>query len=150
MTKGLRTTAGLLALGVVAGLMSGQAHAEDVTVKLEGVRAGGGKLLASLNTQETFMKGMGAYNALVEAPAQGGSATVVFKGVKPGKYALNVMHDQDGDGKMKQGANGMPAEGFAMKDGEFLMGPPNWAQQSFDVGDKPVSMTERMVYMPGS
>jgi uncharacterized protein (DUF2141 family) len=137
-------------VGALSGLIAAAAHAEDVTVKLEGVRSGGGQLLATLATEQQFMQGPGTYNQMVAAPAAGGSVTVVFKGVKPGRYALNVLHDQDGDFQMKQGSNGMPAEGFAMKNGEFLMGPPNWAEQSFDVGAAPLSMTERMVYFPGS
>jgi uncharacterized protein (DUF2141 family) len=149
MTSFSRSLASAAVLGLAVLTVTSTAHADTVTIRLEGVRKGGGDLLVSLNTEENFMKGAGAYNEMVPAPAQGGSATVVFKGVKPGRYALNAMHDQDGDRKMKQGANGMPQEGFAMKNGEFMMGPPNWAEQSFDVGAAPFSMTERMVYFPG-
>ena len=37
-----------------------------------------------------------------------GKATCAFKGIKPGEYAVSVMHDSDKDGKLKTSLVGRP------------------------------------------
>ncbi len=40
-----------------------------------------------------------------------GSSTVTFKNLPPGKYAVNILHDEDEDGKIKKGLM-LPKEGI--------------------------------------
>lgn len=47
-----------------------------------------------------------------EAPAREG-ALLLFEDVPAGEYALAVMHDADGDGRLARGAFGLPREGYA-------------------------------------
>jgi uncharacterized protein (DUF2141 family) len=70
-----------------------------------------------------------------------------FADVVPGRYAIAVLHDENGNGKVDRALGLMPKEGFGFsRDAPVRMGPPSFKQASFDVaGD--ASQTLRMRYM---
>ena len=131
------------AIAVLAVAASGAAFADDVTITLTGVHAGG-SILGALQTEAEFMKPSGTYGAM--APSKDGTVVLVFKDVAPGEYALSILQDDDGDKTMKLDAKGMPAEGWAMKNAAKFKGKPTFAQAKFTVEAKPVAFTEAMIY----
>ena len=134
-----------LSLAAVAALsLAVPAMAEDVTVTLTGVEARGGVLLAALQTQDQFMQPAGTYGERIADPAAG-VVRVRFRDVAPGDYALMVMHDEDSDGRMKM--NGyMPAEGWAMINGDSLRGPPTFDLVKFTVSASGADISVPMSY----
>ena len=134
-----------LSLAAVAALsLAAPALAEDVTVTLTGVQARGGVLLATLQTQGQFMQPAGAYGERIAGPAAG-VVRVRFRDVAPGDYALMVLHDEDSDGQMK--LNGyMPAEGWAMVNGDALRGPPTFDLVKFTVSASGADISVPMTY----
>jgi len=81
-------TVGLI-LGLVFTTMILQAQdttGVDVTVIIENVLSDEGKLVGSIHTQETFMKGPGIQNTAIDAVA--GEQSITFKNVAPGTFAL--------------------------------------------------------------
>jgi uncharacterized protein (DUF2141 family) len=122
-----------LSLAAVAALSlaAPAALAEDVTLTLTGVEARGGVLLVALQTRGQFMQAAGSYGERIVDPASG-DVRLTFRDVAPGDYALMVLHDEDGDGQMKM--NGyMPAEGWAMINGDALRATPTFDQVKFTV-----------------
>ncbi|MEY4555849.1 MAG: hypothetical protein RL093_968 [Pseudomonadota bacterium] len=134
-----------LSLAAVAALsLATPALAEDVTVTLTGVEARGGVIVASLQTRGEFMQTSAAHADRVERPAAG-SVRLTFRGVAPGDYALMAMHDEDADGRMKM--NGyMPAEGWAMINGDALRGPPTFDLVKFTVSATGTDISVPMTY----
>jgi uncharacterized protein (DUF2141 family) len=135
-------------LAVVAGLaaLAAPAFAEDLTIKLLGVEARGGKILVAVYTQAEFQK-KPAYTAMADAPAKKGDVTVTIKDVAPGTYSFSALHDENGDMKMKINPNGMPGEGWSAVNGDFLRGPPTFEDTKFTVAaGKTFSITEMMHY----
>lgn len=134
-----------LSLAVVAALsLAAPALAEDVVVTLTGVEARGGAMLVSLQTRGQFMQPTAAHGERIERPAAG-VLRVTFRDVAPGDYALSVLHDEDGDGRMK--LNGyMPAEGWAMLNGETLRATPTFDQVKFAVPAAGAAITVPMAY----
>jgi uncharacterized protein (DUF2141 family) len=126
------------------------ASAGEVRVTLTGVKAKPGQILATLQTEDQFMKGEGAYSAQATPPAADGSLTIVFPNVAPGAYAFSAMHDENGDYQMQREENGYPKEGWAMSKGAALRGPPAFAVVKIDVGADALTLTEPMVYPGGS
>lgn len=125
----------------------GGAHAQDVSVTLNGVEPRGGKVLVSLQTEAQFMHGQGAYSAMADAPATKGPVVVVFHDVAPGDYAMSAMHDENSDYQMRTNPSGMPLEGYAISNAVALTGPPIWVVNKFTVAaSAPVSLTENMFY----
>lgn len=134
-----------LSLAAVAALsLAAPAMAGDVTITLTGVQARGGVLLAALQTQGQFMQPTGTYGDRVVDPTPG-TVRVTFRNVAPGDYALTVLHDEDGDGQMKM--NGyMPAEGWAMINGDSLRGPPTFEHVKFTVAATGTDLSVPMSY----
>lgn len=121
------------------------ALAADVTLTLDGVQARGGRLLVALQTRDQFLKQEGAYGEIIADPAAG-TRTVVFRDVAPGDYSVSVLHDADGDGRMKM--NGvMPAEGWTMLNAESLRAAPQFDQVDFTApAAGAVSLRASMIY----
>jgi uncharacterized protein (DUF2141 family) len=134
-----------LSLAAVAALsLAAPAFAGDVTVTLTGVQARGGVLLAALQTQGQFMQPAGAYGERIVDPASG-AVRVTFRNVAPGDYALMVLHDADSDGQMAMNGS-MPAEGWAMVNGDTLRATPTFDQVKFSVPASGADLSVPMSY----
>ena len=74
--------------------------------------------------------------------------TLTFTGIRPGHYAISLLHDENDNGRMDKKLLFMPKEGYGFsRDAPVRMGPPKFAEAEFDVGSEPVSLTIRMRYM---
>lgn len=62
-----------------------------------------------------------------------GKATCTFKGIKPGEYAVSVMHDADKDGKLKTSFVGRPKEWWGVSNNvpAERFGPPKYEAATF-------------------
>ncbi len=135
----------LFVTAALACLIAAPAVAGDVVVTLTGVEARGGEILASLNTEATFMRGQGEYGVIASGD-EAGTITLTFEDVAPGDYALMVMHDENGNGQFDMSPMGMPDEGFAFSNG-VSMGMPTFAAHKFTVGEDGAVLTESILYM---
>jgi uncharacterized protein (DUF2141 family) len=62
-----------------------------------------------------------------------GKATCTFKGVKPGTYAVSVMHDENKDGQLETSLVGRPKEWWGVSNDvpAERFGPPKYEKASF-------------------
>lgn len=75
-----------------------------------------------------------------------GPHTVEIPNVKPGTYAISVIQDLNGNGKLDKSVVGMPKEPLAFSRIKSIpRGKPKFADCAFPVGEKDVSMTIRLV-----
>nr|WP_137677109.1 DUF2141 domain-containing protein [Parerythrobacter lutipelagi] len=83
----------------------------------------------------------------VVVPA-GKSVTLRFEGVKPGNYAIALLHDENNNNKADRALMMMPTEGFGFsRDAKVRMGPPKFKSASFKVEQGNSRQTIRMRYM---
>jgi dienelactone hydrolase/uncharacterized protein (DUF2141 family) len=132
----------LLGLIFMAGAAAAQsASGARVAVTFDGVRSDTGQVMAVLcGDPPKFMVGCNTYTARV--PAKAGATEVVFEGVKPGAYALQAFHDENGDGRAQ-----IPPEGYAF--GNDVSFPPTFQGASITIaGDTRVRA--RMTYLIGA
>ncbi|MFA5418112.1 MAG: DUF2141 domain-containing protein [Bacteroidales bacterium] len=63
-----------------------------------------------------------------------GASSVTFENLPVGKYAVNILHDEDNDGKIKKGLI-LPKEGIGFSNYESIniLNPPNFRKASFDL-----------------
>ena len=127
--KTLTLIMGLLFTGLVANAQNSEGI--TVTVTIENVLNDGGKVMASLHTADTFMKGPGVSSA--EADGKKGEVTLTFENVAPGTYAVMAIHDENGNQRMDFEANGMPKESYGMTGNDMAMGPPTFELAKFEV-----------------
>ncbi|HWM85832.1 MAG TPA: DUF2141 domain-containing protein, partial [Kofleriaceae bacterium] len=60
-----------------------------------------------------------------------GKARALLRQIPAGTYAVGVLHDEDGDHKMKTGMFGRPKEGYgASRDARGRFGPPRFDDAS--------------------
>lgn len=112
-----------------------------IKVTIDNVTSDEGKVLASVHTTDTFMRGPGILNA--ESEIKGGKATLTFEDVAPGTYAIMAMHDANDNKQMDFEANGMPKESYGMSGNDMTMGPPNFNMAKFEVTDKDLEFNIR-------
>ncbi|MXO75355.1 DUF2141 domain-containing protein [Altererythrobacter aerius] len=131
-------------------MLGGAAPAgQTVTVDLSGLRSATGIVRACM-TQDA-----GAFPACpkdakshhLTVPADR-STRLTFRNVAPGRYALAVLHDENGNGKADRALGMMPKEGFGFsRDAPVRMAPPKFGDAAFAVGDRDVALAVRMRYM---
>jgi len=127
-----------------AGLTGAAAHAGDVDVTLNGVRSGG-NLYISLQSRGEFMENNGTAGEIFK-DVRGGTLSVTLEDVPDGAYAASVWHDIDCDGVFDTDDQGVPIDGWSMKNGEALRSAPSFDQVSISVsGD--TSLVLDMVYL---
>jgi uncharacterized protein (DUF2141 family) len=74
------------------------------------------------------------------------AASVVFKDLSAGKYAVNILHDEDSNGKIKKGFI-LPKEGIGFSNFQSigLSNKPSFKKASFEVNaDKSIAV--KMIY----
>ena len=122
-----------LALTTVFGF-SQEVEGVNITVTIDNVTSDKGKVLMSLHTSETFMKGNGIKDA--ETEIKDGKVTITFENVLPGEYAILAMHDANDNKRMDFQENGMPTESFGISNNVMAMGPPQYDDAKFKVENK--------------
>ena len=106
-----------------------------VTVPVPGE---GGTVIAGLYNEETFLKSAPLNGQ--ESDIVDGKATVTFKNVTPGTYAITLFHDKNGNKQMDFEPNGMPKEMYGVSNNVMSMGPPQWNNAKFEVGQESLSL----------
>jgi uncharacterized protein (DUF2141 family) len=71
--------------------------------------------------------------ATVRAPIRERAAGCRFPDLAPGAYAVAVVHDENGDGRLNRNLVGLPAEGVgASNNPKSRFGPPKYDDARFD------------------
>lgn len=104
----------------------------NIKVTIDNVTSNEGKVLVSLHTMETFMKGPGIKN--LESDIENGMVSFTFEDVAPGTYAIMALHDVNENRRMDFEETGMPKESYGMSGNDMSYGPPNFETAKFEVG----------------
>jgi uncharacterized protein (DUF2141 family) len=73
---------------------------------------------------------------------------VTFPDIKPGNYAVSVLHDENQNKDLDQGRLGIPKEGYGFSNNAMgVIGPPSFKKARFHVPDGDSSITIKMKYM---
>ena len=127
---------------LVAALgLSVAASAEDapptdgtLTVKISNLQNDQGQIGCSLYAgKEGFPSDSEKAAKRMFVTPKAGKAMCVFEGVKPGTYAVSVMHDADKDGELKTNLVGRPKEWWGVSNDvpAERFGPPKYEKATF-------------------
>lgn len=140
--------AGVAGAGV-AGAASPPAPAE-LTVEVTNLRNAKGLVRACLTSEAEGFPDCSdpARSYQIAVPAMG-RVTLTFLGVRPGRYAVALLHDENGNGKADRAAMMIPREGFGFsRDAKVRFGPPRFAAAAFDIASGSAErISIRMRYM---
>ena len=115
------------------------AHAARLDIELAGIENDHGLVRVAVCTPATFMTRDCPFTGA--ASAKPGSVAVSMPDIPPGRYAVQACHDEDGNGRLRKGMFGLPAEasGFS-RDARIRLGPPSFEKAAMDVAE-PVTAT---------
>ncbi|PRX54305.1 DUF2141 domain-containing protein [Flagellimonas meridianipacifica] len=135
-----------LALALAFFLVQLIGHAQEtdgvnITITIDNVLNDNGKVMATLHTEDTFMKGPGIQN--LESSIEDGKVSLTFKNVTPGTYAIMALHDTNENRRMDYQENGMPSESYGMSGNEMSLGPPNFVDAKFEVAQEDLEFNIR-------
>lgn len=130
------------------GLLTAAFEAGEVEVQVQGLRNARGLVRLCLTRNPAhFPNCNGDPAAVKRSVAAGEAGSIRLSGVAPGVYALAVIHDENGNGRLDRFL-AIPREGFAFsRNPRIRMGPPSFAEVRFDVAGAPVRQAVRMKYL---
>jgi uncharacterized protein (DUF2141 family) len=135
--------AGLAVLGSAAPALAG-----DVVITVTDLRSTKGVVRACMTTRSDIfpkcIKDPGAYRTVVPA---GKTVEIRFTGVKPGDYAIALLHDENDNGKADRALGMAPKEGYGFsRDAPVRMAPPKFKDAVFTQGEASSRVTIKMRY----
>jgi uncharacterized protein (DUF2141 family) len=109
------------------------ASANDLKVSIAGLKNQRGQICLSV-----FANGQGFPNngnAAIRAQCtKASNPSITFKNLKPGNYAIAIVHDANSNNRLDTNPLGIPTEGFGFsRDPQILTGPPKFGDSAFNV-----------------
>jgi uncharacterized protein (DUF2141 family) len=109
----------------------------SLSVRLSEFRSAEGRVAVALfDTEGSFPDQKKALRGKT-VRIDGTTAFVRFDGLKPGVYAVAVLHDENSNDKMDFNLVGMPLEGFGFSnDAKVWLGPPSFDSAAFRLKER--------------
>jgi len=122
----------ILAVPAVASLSPAATAEINVAVHVSGIEKQSGAVYAGLYDASGW-KG-GHFIMAVHVPVTSGDITLDLTAPAPGRYAIRLFHDLNGNGKLDKNFFGIPQEPYAFSNNASgSMGPPDFDAAAFDV-----------------
>ena len=128
-----------LVYSIVLGGLVPHAQAGDLTVSITNVRTDQGTLLVSVTNTEAGWNNQEKPVAAAKVAATGKDSVLHFN-LPAGSYAVQVMHDENGNGKLDANFMGIPTEGYGFSNNPQVMRKASFSEAKFDLGDAPSSI----------
>lgn len=121
----------------------------NLTIDVKDLRNSKGTVLFALyNREDAFPdENYTKYLKKLTGKIVNGSASVTFENLPAGKYAVNILHDEDNNGKIKKGII-LPKEGIGFSNFQSIgfSNRPSFVQASFNLsGDTKIKV--KIIYM---
>lgn len=121
----------------------------SLTVTVNNLRNADGEVVFALyNREDAFPdEHYKKYFKKITGKIINGSSSVIFENLPAGKYAVNILHDENMDGKIKKGFI-MPVEGIGFSNYQSIGigNKPNFSKASFDVQND-VKINVKVIYL---
>lgn len=87
------------------------------------------------------------YYKILKGEIISGSSTIIFKNIPSGKYAVNILHDENKNGKIDKGYI-LPIEGVGFSNYQSigLTNRPNFSKASFQLKENK-TISVKLIYM---
>lgn len=119
----------LITGAAIAGV---EAKSAPLAVSVSGLHSTKGRIIACLWRDKAGFPSCAKRRTAVRVtlPVSATSMEVRFPDVAPGRYAVTIEHDENGDGKMGHNLIGMPTEGVGVSNNPG--GMPGWEKSLFN------------------
>lgn len=117
----------------------------DLVITIAGLRNSEGTILAGVFDRDEGFPDEAFMGKTTQI--SGNSARVIFEDLKPGRYALAIIHDENGNGKLDTNGFGIPSEGFCFGNNAMgLFGPPSFRKASVSIEEGSTTHPLKMKY----
>ena len=128
----------------VLSLFAAAVNAGELTVTITDIRASQGTLMVSVVDSDAAWNSQAKPVAAQKATATKGEMTLKFGNLPAGKYAVQVMHDENDNGKMDTNFLGIPSEGYGFSNNPNVMRRAHFDEARFEVGAEAKTITIRL------
>lgn len=123
------------------------ALAAQLNLTLQGLRNRSGQVHLCLTRDEAFFPDCSRDPRAVKRSLATGEAGRLSIDAPPGDYALSVVHDQNGNGRLDTFL-GIPREGFGFsRNPAIRMGPPRFRETRFTLPEEGATFAVRIRYI---
>lgn len=130
---------GRLAMALGMALYGHFACGAALTVSVDNIQTTEGDIRIVVYDESNWLNREEWTNRLVQ-PATGDTMTATFE-LPPGRYAVAVLHDENGNGKMDTRLLRMPKEPYGFSNGaKPRMGPPKFEDAVFDLAEEDLTV----------
>jgi len=135
----MKTIAVLIALFIGQTFYAQSETSAEILVTVENIKSDNGTLLFGVYSEKTFLKAKPEFYA--ESKIANGIASVTFKDLPAGTYAISCFHDKNSNSQMDFEPTGMPLEPYGISNNNInAYGPPVWEDAKFELGEKSLDM----------
>jgi uncharacterized protein (DUF2141 family) len=123
-----------LGMALVLAGWAGTAAAADLSLTIEGARSSRGTVAICLWSDSAGFPDCGASRTAQRRTVAAGTLgqPIVFKGLKPGTFAISALHDENGNGRLDTNFLGIPKEGIAVSNDALpKFSAPRFADTAF-------------------
>jgi uncharacterized protein (DUF2141 family) len=129
-------TSGFVAAICASWALWAHAQSVEITVQVAGLRSAQGRVLVALHAdRSSFPSQWDRATASVSVAAATPAVTLAVKLPSPGRYALIVVHDEDGNGRMTKNLIGLPREGYTTGNNPAELEFPRFDRSLVDIRD---------------
>ena len=145
----MRTLSIAILTALIAGSVSAQKTPGVLRVKAEGLRSDRGQVICELySSAEGFPAKPEKAVAKVSAAIHQGQASCEFAGLAAGTYAVALIHDENGNGRLDTNFLGIPREGVgATNNARSRFGPPKFDEAAFHYTGGVLELVVKMGYL---
>jgi uncharacterized protein (DUF2141 family) len=123
-------------------------NAGELTVTVSDIRAAKGSLLVSVVNTEAAWNGeekpLAADKVVVADKVKPGEPVVFKFNLPAGSYAVQVMHDENDNGKLDSNFMGIPIEGYGFSNNPQVMRRAYFSEAKFDITGAPTAIVVRL------
>ncbi len=135
----------MLSLSGAGLVVAMPASGADLTVEVHGLRSNGGAVHFGLYDTPGAFPDYDGRLAGARTGIKDRRAVAVFKGLKPGRYALAVYHDENANGEFDRFIFGLPIEDYGFSNGATVFfGPPSFEAAAVTVPTEGLRITIRV------
>lgn len=117
----------------------------DLRIAIKNINGIRGQLMVGLFDNEKGFPKTATVGKVVAVQAD--SALVIFSDLRPGSYAIGVIHDANSNGKLDTNLLGIPKEGFAFGNNAMgTFGPPSFNSAQIRIDTRPVNQVLVLKY----
>ena len=131
----------LIASGSIGAMPFAQAG--ELTVTISDIRNAKGTIMVAVEKSDAGWNDQEKPVAAQKIPASGKEVVLKFD-LPAGEYAVQVMHDENDNGKLDTNFMGMPTEGYGFSNNPQVMRKAHFDEAKFALGEAAASIVVRL------